>query len=93
MIVYVSVFITLLILYYSRLRYVVHRLILLEFISFYILSLIGVTGGISLLGQFIFMVIFLVFVLEGVIGIIRLVLFTNYSGSGIIGLSRLKYPW
>lgn len=43
------------------------------------------------MGQFMLMVVFLIFVLEGVVGIIGLVLLTNYSGSGIVGLSSLKY--
>lgn len=49
------------------------------------------TSAITLLGQFMIILIFLVFVLEGVVGIIRIVLFTNYSGSGIVGLSVLSY--
>lgn len=84
MTIYLIFFGFILLVFYLRLRFIIHRLIILEFISFYIISLFGLNNIVNILGQYFLILIFLIFVLEGVIGIVGLIFQTNHRGSGIL---------
>ena len=73
--------VSILLLYYLNLGSLVRRLILLEFISFYVLFSFMYMSIHLVLGTFFILFLFLIFVIEGVLGIVLIVLFTNYSGS------------
>lgn len=77
--------ITLSLIYYSGLSSVVRRLIILEFLSFYLLFTFCYLGLVPLLGTYTALFLFLTFVIEGVVGIVSLVFFINYSGSSLVG--------
>lgn len=76
----------LLLIYYSGLVRIVRSLIVLEFMSFYILFLVVHLGYSSLFSIFFSLFLFLTFVIEGVVGILLLVFFINYASSSSVCL-------
>lgn len=76
----------LLAIYYMNLSSVVRSLIVLEFMSFYLLFLTVYLGASALLGIYFTLLLFLTFVIEGVIGILLLVFYINYSVSSMVML-------